>query len=143
MSEQKCAAKKKLTRRQAKFLKEYCDLGNISKAAEAAGVARRCHYEWIRDDESVYREEFASLSTVANGLLIDEAHRRAYNGVDEPVFYMGEKIATVTKYSDTLLIFLIKATGGKFRDRREVTIRTEDMEKMSDDELRKIIASEE
>ena len=41
--------------------------------------------------------------------LEDEAIRRAREGVDEPVFYKGEHCGNVRRYSDTLLIFMLKA----------------------------------
>jgi hypothetical protein len=42
-------------------------------------------------------------------LLEDEALRRAEDGVAEPRFYEGRLCGHVQKYSDTLLIFLLKA----------------------------------
>ena len=52
-------------------------------------------------------------------MLEREARRRAVEGVEEPVgFYKGEPSAYVRKYSDTLLIFLMKgARPDKYRDR--------------------------
>ena len=48
----------------------------------------------------------------------DEAVRRAHDGVDEPVFYQGKACGVVRKYSDTLLIFLLKGRRPeKYRDR--------------------------
>ncbi len=41
--------------------------------------------------------------------LEDEARRRAYDGWLEPVFHKGVKVGTVRKFSDTLLIVLLKA----------------------------------
>jgi hypothetical protein len=50
--------------------------------------------------------------------LEDEARRRALQGVEKPVFREGRQVGTVTEYSDTLLIFLLKARRPeKFRDR--------------------------
>jgi hypothetical protein len=49
--------------------------------------------------------------------LEDEAVRRAYHGVEEPVFYKGVQCGTVTKYSDKLLIMLLKARNpAKYRE---------------------------
>jgi hypothetical protein len=41
--------------------------------------------------------------------LENEAVRRAYHGVEKPVFYKGEVCGYTQDYSDTLLIFLLKA----------------------------------
>jgi hypothetical protein len=53
--------------------------------------------------------------------LEEEAWRRAVDGVDEPVgFYRGKPSAWVKRYSDTLLIFLLKALRPeKYRERYE------------------------
>ena len=46
-----------------------------------------------------------------------EARRRAIEGVEEPVFHKGQRVGTVRKYSDLLLIFLLKGVRPqKFRD---------------------------
>ena len=50
-------------------------------------------------------------------MLEAEARRRAAIGVDEPVFYKGEVVGHIRKYSDTLLMFLLKAHWPeKFRE---------------------------
>lgn len=46
-----------------------------------------------------------------------EARRRAFEGVDKPVFYKGKKVATVKEYSDRLLELLLRGERPeKFRD---------------------------
>jgi hypothetical protein len=46
-----------------------------------------------------------------------EAVRRAYHGVEEPVFYNGVQCGSVTKYSDKLLMFLLRARNpAKYRE---------------------------
>jgi hypothetical protein len=51
-----------------------------------------------------------------------EADRRAIEGVDEPVFHKGTVVGHIRKYSDTLLIFRLKALApAKYRE----TIRQE------------------
>ena len=50
-------------------------------------------------------------------MLEAEARRRAAIGVDEPVFYKGKVVGHIRKYSDNLLMFLLKAHWPeKFRD---------------------------
>ena len=49
-----------------------------------------------------------------------EARRRAVEGTERPVFYQGGEVGYVREYSDTLLIFLLKAhRPNKFRERVE------------------------
>ncbi len=48
------------------------------------------------------------------------SHRRAFEGVEEPVFHQGKQCGTIRRYSDTLTIFLLKAhRPAKYRERRE------------------------
>ena len=50
-------------------------------------------------------------------LLEAEARRRAVTGIDKPVYYKGEVVGSITKYSDRLLMFLLRAhRPQKFRD---------------------------
>src|SRR5574337_1699712 len=41
--------------------------------------------------------------------LEDEAVRRAHEGTLKPVYQGGKKVGTIREYSDTLLIFMLKA----------------------------------
>jgi len=110
------------------FFEELSKSGNTSRAAELTKISRMAIYERLeRDEEFAVRYEKAK----ARGLegLEDEANRRAFNGVEEPVFYMGQRVATVTTFSDALIQFLLK--GGKpqkYRDR----ISTENVNLNSD-----------
>jgi hypothetical protein len=49
-----------------------------------------------------------------------EADRRAVDGTDKPVFYQGERCGEVREYSDSLLIFRLKARRPEiYRERFE------------------------
>lgn len=107
--------------KQVLFLAAFAEVGTITHAALAAGVDRQTHYNWLEADEA-YAKAFVDAEGMAADTLEHEARRRACDGVDEPVFYEGKKVATVRKYSDTLLIFLLKgARPEKFRDRHELS----------------------
>lgn len=93
----------------AEFLAEIRETGgNITKAAERIGVGRQTVYDWkaAHADFSAQWDE-ALTSSIED--LEQEAKRRAFSGTDEPVFYKGQKCGLIRKYSDTLLIFLLKA----------------------------------
>ncbi len=103
------------------FLAAFAECGNISEAAKIAEINRMSHYHWLETDER-YAVVFDQATEIACDHLEAEARRRAVEGVNEPVFYHGEVCGTVRKYSDTLLIFLLKgARPDKFRD--NATIR--------------------
>ena len=103
------------------FLEEYRQCGNITLAAEVAGIDRRTHYRWSEADPD-YCEAFESATEEATDRLEAEARRRAVEGVQKPVgWYKGEPGGYVREYSDTLLIFLLKgAAPDKYRDRLEM-----------------------
>jgi hypothetical protein len=114
-------AESQLQARQRAFLAAYAKLFNISRAAELAGVGRRCHYDWLRDDPE-YAERFEDARQAFIDELEEEAYRRAVEGWDEPVFYEGVKVGAKRKYSDNLLMFRLKAElPQKYRDRHEIT----------------------
>lgn len=112
------AAQRRLNKE--KFLAAYAQTGNVSAAAKLAEVSRRSHYEWLARDKR-YAEKFAEAVDEAADRLETEARRRAVSGVSEPVLYKGVQVATVKKYSDTLLIFLLKgARPEKYAERHVV-----------------------
>ncbi len=107
--------------RKRAFLAAYAEVGNVSEAARVSGVHRLRHYEWLHADER-YAEVFEQAHEIACDHLEAEARRRATQGWREPVFYQGQEVGSVQRYSDTLLIFLLKgARPDKFRD--NATIR--------------------
>lgn len=96
--------------------------GIVRRACEAVGIDYSTAYRWRESDE-----EFAALweraAMIGNEVLEDEARRRAFEGVEEPVFHQGVAVDTVRKYSDTLTIFLLKgAMPEKYRDRQDVNM---------------------
>ena len=101
------------------FLAAYAKSGNISTAAEAAGIDRRRHYEWLADDpDGSYAAAVAAAYDQAGDYLEEKARQRATEGWEEPVWYQGDEVGRVRKYSDTLLIFLLKgAKPDKYRER--------------------------
>ncbi len=95
-------------RKQSAFLAAFAEHATIAVAATAAHVGRRTHYNWLEADEA-YAARFKDVEEGVTEALEAEARRRAQDGVDEPVHYQGKKVDTIRRYSDTLLIFLLKA----------------------------------
>jgi hypothetical protein len=109
------------------FLAAYAVTGAIGKAADAAGINRCTHSEWMKDPE--YAGLFEEAREAAAEMLESEARRRAIDGVVRLKFCEGEAIVDPhTKepyreivYSDTLLIFLMKgAMPQKYCERQEI-----------------------
>jgi hypothetical protein len=108
--------KKPHPKKQA-FLGTLAEVGNISQAAELVGINRSAHYDWMRDDPD-YPALYEAAMEQAADRLEQEARRRAVEGVEDPIYYQGKKVGTVKKYSDSLLIFLLKgARPGKYAER--------------------------
>jgi hypothetical protein len=94
--------------------------GNITTAAGVAKTSRQNHYNWLAIDPA-YGDAVKAAMQAAGDRLEEEARRRATEGTLEPVFYQGDKVGTVRRFSDTLLIFLLKgAKPEKYRDRTDV-----------------------
>jgi hypothetical protein len=109
------------------FIKVLGETGNVSVAIEAARVARPTAYEHKQNDQ-VFAAEWADALERAADVLEGEARRRAFEGVEEPVFGSlgqgrgGGEIGRVRKYSDVLLMFLLKGLRPqKFRDYYHLT----------------------
>ncbi len=130
-------------RRQDAFLAAFAEAGTITAAAKAARIRRRQHHTWLERDPE-YVERFCEAQELANERLEHEARRRAVEGWKEPVFYEGEKVGDKPKYSDNLLMFLMKgALPEKYKERYEqVGEPTKsvnynvDLTSLSDEELR-------
>jgi hypothetical protein len=124
---------------RGRFLTALAACGNVSHAARAARVGRDTAYQHRRQDAE-FAAAWADAIEEANDNLEAEARRRAVDGVDEPVVYQGELMGswvgpdgkpatketegarfiplTVKKFSDVLLIFLLKGNRpDKFRER--------------------------
>lgn len=103
-------------KKQATFLRELARRGIVSHAAKRARTSRQTVYDH-RNTDPEFAAAWDEAIEIAAGILEAEAHRRAVTGVLEPVFYKGEQAGTVRKYSDTLLIFLLKAHApDRFRE---------------------------
>lgn len=95
------------------------------KSCEEFGLGGSWVVKRIREMSEAGEPEWAELWDQSLELFADELeiemHRRAVHGVDEPVFYKGEVVGEVRKFSDQLAITLAKATRpDKFRDNVKV-----------------------
>ncbi len=103
------------------FLEAYAKTGNVSTAAEASNIDRSYHYRWMLSDPK-YPEAFESAKGQALEVIEAELHRRAVEGVEEPVgWYQGKPGGTVKRYSDNLLMFMLKKLNPAYRDKVEHT----------------------
>jgi hypothetical protein len=117
----------KLTRaRQERFLKALADTGNVTAAVAVAGTSRTRVYEFRKTD-TAFAADWDEAEEIATDRLEDEARRRAIEGVAEPLVSAGKLVrgddgqpVTVRRYSDNLLLALLKA---RRLPRRERSVR--------------------
>lgn len=101
-----------------RFLTVLAETGNVRTAASHATVSTVTLYARRKTHPAFATAWDDALASAMDLVLEPEATRRAVVGVLEPIYYQGAKVGTVRKYSDRLLIFLLK--GGKPEKYKEV-----------------------
>ncbi len=90
------------------FIDALSKSGNITLSCERALVARGTVYRW-RESHEEFKNKWDTALAEATDRLEAEARRRAEEGVNQPVWYQGEMVGTEKRYSDMLMIQLLKA----------------------------------
>ena len=136
--------KRELSVNQKCFLAAYAECGTPTYAAIAAQIDRSRHYHWLKNE--TYAEAFEAAQSAACEALENEARRRAIEGVLDDVWYQGKPVGKQRRFSDVLLIFLLKgAMPERYRDRVQVTaevavpVPDPGREALSDADLAKLI----
>ena len=112
-------------RRKRVFLEVFQKTGTIGPATRVAGIDRVAVHRWLEHDEQ-FELEYNLAKEDAVDSMEEEARRRAVEGVvqEQPIFFRGQQVGVkvITDYSDTLLMFLLKAARpDKYKDRVDVT----------------------
>jgi hypothetical protein len=76
------------------FLTALAETGNYKEAAKLAGISRMTAWRHRTSDPD-FAKKSADAEQEAADLLDKEAWRRATEGVDEPVFYKGDKCGSM------------------------------------------------
>jgi hypothetical protein len=97
---------------------------NLVGAAHAHGISYECMNNHRRDDEE-FRKAIDEAHDTYVERLRAEVHRRGVEGVAEPVFYQGNQVAFVQKYSDALLLAHIRKHDHSYREHTKVEQKTE------------------
>jgi DNA-binding XRE family transcriptional regulator len=110
-------------KKRRQFIKHLRNNGNITSAARSIGISRQTAYN-LRKENPKFAASWNNAIQEHLDQVEEELRRRACNGVDEDVYYQGTVCGTVKKYSDTLLMFYLKARRPEvFSDklRQEIT----------------------
>ena len=103
------------------FLIALEECGQVNQAASIAGYSSSAALRAYRAKDEEFAKAWDVAESVAFDILEGEAHRRAVEGVMEPVFHQGEIVGHRVKYSDALLTTLLKANNpDKYRDNIKV-----------------------
>lgn len=109
-------------KRRARFLEVLSEHAIVGRAARAAGASRSAFYRWRRED-AAFAADWEEAVELGISALEDEALRRALEGEEAPVFHGGRQVGVTRKFSERLLIFMLKARrpevyGDRAADRR-------------------------
>jgi hypothetical protein len=97
-----------IVKQQNVFLEGLAEGMCVADAARSARTSKTTVYRWRKADKK-FAEDWDDAYECGADVLLAEAQRRGVNGVDEPVYYQGQTCGAVRKYSDTLLMFMMKA----------------------------------
>lgn len=105
-------------KKQAKILELYgSGQKTLAQACKAAKTDFTTHIAW----KKTYPEYAAAVALAVEHrvqVLEDEAYRRAVVGTEKPVFYLGQECGVIREFSDTCLIFMLKAANPeRYRER--------------------------
>ncbi|MDA0787369.1 MAG: hypothetical protein O3B37_13870 [Proteobacteria bacterium] len=90
------------------FLNMLAETASVTAASQGTGVYRVKWYR-IRKTDPAFAQAWDEALEIGLDAVEDEAIRRAVAGHEEPIYFRGEKIGAVTKYSDRMLMQLLQA----------------------------------
>jgi hypothetical protein len=102
-----------------KFLETLRKGHTVAFCATVAGISLRCAYDW-READPEFKAAWEDAYEHGSHMIEEEARRRAVDGVQEPVFYQGVEVAQVRKFSDGLMLPILRARLDRYKDRQEL-----------------------
>jgi hypothetical protein len=95
----------------------------VVAAANMIGFARQRLYRH-RARDPAFRAVWKEAYSTGTECLIDEVRRRGVERWDEPAFYKGQVCGHVRRYSDALLLALIRSREPSFRDNAKLEVNS-------------------
>jgi hypothetical protein len=107
-----------------RYLQVLSDTGLMNQAAAEAGLSYNTILR-LRKLDDVFREYHDEAMEQYKESLVREAHRRAVDGWQEPVFSqrLGTQIGTIQRYDSRLLELMLKRHIPEFREKFEGEIK--------------------
>ncbi len=105
----------------AMMLNQFAATGTYFRAALRAHVTPSvvAHYRGMWDG---LEELFIEAEHIYRARLQDTIHDRAVNGWEEPVYYRGEQVGSVRRYSDRLLELQVKRHMPEYREKNDIHV---------------------
>lgn len=75
--------------KEAEFCEKLAESGIVAKACKAVGIARVTAYKHKKEN-AAFAARWAEALEIGITALEDEAHRRAFEGIDKPLVYQGQ-----------------------------------------------------
>lgn len=100
---------------QALFLQQYALNRCVRKSARIAGISDMAVFD-LRKRSPEFAEKMQQAEDAYVERIVHAAHKRAVEGVDEPIFGQGGQVGTRKKFSDALLIRLLQRYDPSFRE---------------------------
>lgn len=97
-----------MTPKKDAFLELFSQTGNVSLAAKGVETSRQSVYRW-RHEDAEFATAWNDAEQTSHDRLEAEAFRRAHDGVEDFKVGPNGQFVEMRRYSDTLLIFLLKA----------------------------------
>lgn len=112
----------KLTKKvKALFLERLRKTCNVTMSCKAINITRRRIY-YAKNAQPDFSDDWDAAIAEGTDMLESEARRRAVDGYEEPVFYQGEQVGVIRRYSDRMLELLLKGhLPEKYKDRVQHT----------------------
>jgi len=102
--------------KKRQFLAAFSQSGRITAACAEVKIHYSTHYVWLQRDKN-YAQAFELAKEIAGDIWESEIYRRAFEGVEKPLFFKGRLTGdTVNERSDLLAMFALKGLRPKFRD---------------------------
>ena len=99
---------KRTAKKDERFFLALASGAPVGKACKAAGYGRTAVYAY-RTEDADFAQRWQEADDEAVELMEAEADRRAIKGTLKPVFHLGVRCGSIREFSDTLLIFRLKA----------------------------------
>lgn len=99
---------------QDRFIEEFAKHGVVSRACRDAQVWRTTYYRWLQLYPA-FAERVLDALEQANDAIREEAHTRAIEGWDEPVYQKGGLVGYIRKKSDAVLLKMMAARLPEYR----------------------------